>query len=375
MKKINKLTHLFIFMIMAAGLITGCGTEEEVGDASLDLRLSATSVSVGSPISFQLLSSIEGDVSNSAVFIVNGNQIVGSTFTPTEVNDNNEVYAVYNNKTSATKTFASTEVIPSSYTQKVLLEDYTGTWCGYCPRMATITHYLTEFDSRIVPVAIHCPGAPTDPWAYEFALDMTNPANYNTQGQPKGKYNRIYDLDQMQGVYPCPKDPNAYYPQALQFLNQQATLGLAINSTLSGTNLNIKVKVGFATESVPDARLVVTLIEEGLTYDQVNYYAGGGASCDPEFDYSNMPAVIPGFKQDHVLLKSYTDIYGDVIPANQISNGTVWTRDFNVSLPANVTNPNNLKIVAFVLGNGDQIKNREVINVQSAAVGQNQDFD
>lgn len=374
MKKLNKLTQFFILIMMAAGLITACGTEEELGDASLDLRLSTSTVNVGSPVDFQLFSSIEGDVTANAVFYVNGNPIGGSSYTPAEAGTN-EVYAVYQDKISATKTFTANEVVPSAYTQKVLLEDYTGTWCGYCPRMATITHYLTAFDERIIPIAIHCPGAPTDPWAYEFALSMTNPDNYNAQGQPKGKYNRIYDLDQMQGTFPCPSDPNAYYPQALQFLNKQASLGLAINSSLSGNNLNIKVKVGFATDNIPGARLVVTLIEEGLTYNQVNYYAGSNASCDPDFNYSAMPASIPNFKQDHVLLKAYTDIYGDEIPANQIANGTVWTRDFNVQLPPNVTNSNNLKIVAFVLGNGDKNSNREAINVQSAKVGENQDFD
>ncbi|MFA7615627.1 MAG: Omp28-related outer membrane protein [Moheibacter sp.] len=375
MKKLNKLTHLFILMIMSTGLMISCGTEEEVGDASLELTLSSSSVPVGSEISFQLMSSIDGDVSASSTFYVNGVEISGSTFIPTAANDHNEVYGVYDGKTSAVKTFSSTDVVPSAYTQKVLVEDYTGTWCGYCPRMITIVHYLTQFNPNIIPIAIHCPGAPTDPWAYEFALDMTNPANYDAQGQPRGKINRIYELDQLKNIQPCPNDPEGYYPQLLPYLNQQASLGLGINSTLNGNNLNISVKVGFATDSVPDARLVVTLIEDGLAHDQANYIAGSGWTCDPEFDYANMPHTIPNFPQEHVLLKAYTDIYGDVIPQNQIADGTVWTRDFNVQLPPNVTNSNNLTIVAFVLGNGDQIKTREVINVQSAKVGTNQDFD
>lgn len=375
MKKLNNLTHIFVFLTLFSGLLISCGTEEEIGDEMLELTVSAVSVPVGNSISFNVSSSITGDVTSEAVFFVNGEQITGNSFTPTEVNDANEVYATYNGKTTSTKTFASIDVIPSQYTQKVLVEDYTGTWCGYCPRMATIVHYLTEYSDRIVPIAIHCPGAPTDPWAYEFAQDMTNPANYNAQGQPKGKINRIYNLDQLQGTYPCPNDPTVYYPQFQSYLNQTASLGLAINSSLNGNNLSIQVKVGFATDAIPNARLVVNLIEDGLTHEQVNYYSGGNSNCDPEFNYTSMPDHIPNFPQEHVLLKSYTDIYGDPIPSNQIANGTVWTKDFNVSLPSNVTNSQNLKIVAFVLGNGDQISTREAINVQSAPVGVNQDFD
>lgn len=362
-------------MMMSVTLTISCGTEEEVGDASLELNLSANSVSVGSPISFQLLSSIDGDVSNLSTFFVNGQQIEGNSFIPTEANPSNEVYGIYNGKTSAVKIFASTDVVPSAYTRKVLLEDYTGTWCGYCPRMVSVVHYLAEYSDRIVPVAIHCQGAPTDPWAYEFWEDMANPQNYNALGAPKGKFNRIYALNQFEGAHPCPNDPSVYYAQAQEFLNQPANLGLAINSSLSGNSLNIGVKVGFATDSVPEARLVVMLIEDGLKYNQVNYYAGSGLSCDPEFDYANMPNPIPNFGQEHVLLKAYTNIYGDVIPQAQIAEGNVWSRDFNVQLPANVTNANNLSIVAMVLGNGDQIKTREVLNVQSAKVGVNKDFD
>ncbi|MFA5618797.1 MAG: Omp28-related outer membrane protein [Weeksellaceae bacterium] len=377
MKKITKHTHILILLLFIGSFIVSCGTEEDVDAESLELTLSTDSIPVGSPISFQLNSSIAGNVSGQAQFFVNGEQIDGSVYTPQEVRDDNTVYATYNGQTSESKTFASIPVVPSAYTQKVLIEDYTGTWCGYCPRMVTILHYLTasEYSDRIVPVAIHCPGAPTDPWVYEFALDMTMPDNYNAMGQPKGKINRIYDLDQMQGSYPCPSDADVYLPQLLPYLNQTAALGLGINSTRNGNNLEINVKVGFATDDLPNAKLVVNLIEDGLNYNQVNYYAGGSYNCDSEYNYSQLPNPIPNFPQEHVLLKSYTDIYGDDIPQGQISQGNVWQRNFSVQLPDNVSNPNNLKLVAFVLGNGDQIKNREVINVQIAPVGVNQDFD
>src|SRR5690606_39958781 len=48
------------------------------------------------------------------------------------------------------------------------------------------------------------------------------------------------------------------------------------------------------------------------------------------------------FPQKHVLLKSYTDIFGDDIPASQVEDGNVYSQDFNVSLPSNVTNSQNL---------------------------------
>lgn len=375
MKILNKLLVLTGFLTFFSFVILSCGTEEELADEMLELNLSDNSVQVGNSISFTLNSSIKGDVTSQAIFYVNEEPIEGNIYVPQTPKDDNTVYGEYDGRVSATKTFASVESIPSEYTQKVLIEDYTGTWCGYCPRMVTILNYLTEYSDRIIPVAIHCLGAPLDPWTYEYNLDMTNPDNYNAQGQPKGKINRIYELDQLQGTYPCPYDRDVYTPQLLPYLNETAVLGLGINSSLSGNNLSIDVKVGFVTDDIPEARLVVNLIEDGLKHEQTNYYAGSGNTCDPEYDYANMPQHIPDFPQEHVLLKSYTDIFGDVIPQQEIADGNVWTRNFNVQLPDNVTNSDNLTIVAFVLGNGDEISNREVINVQSAKINTEQDFD
>jgi len=375
MKKLNNLTHIFIFLTLFSTLLISCGTEEDASDEMLELTVSSLSVPVGSQITFNLSSSMAGDVTGEAAFFVNGEQITGNSFTPIEVNDANEVYATYNGKTTGTKTFASTDVIPSQYTQKVLFEDYTGTWCGWCPRMNTIVHYLTDYSDRIIPIAIHTQGSPLDPWLYEYALDMQSSSNYNAGAAPAGQINRTHHFNPFSDDYGCPNTPEIYYPQLDEFLNRTAPLGLAINSTLTGNSLNITVKVGFATDNVPEARLVVNLIEDGLVHSQYNYFSGSGATCDPDFDYANMPHPIPNFQHNHVLLKSYTDIYGDPIPQDQISDGAVWTKNFNVSLPSNVTNSQNLTIVAFVLGNGNQISTREAINVQSAPVGVNQDFD
>lgn len=375
MKKLNNLTHIFIFLTLFSGLLVSCGTEEDPADEMLELTLSAASVPVGNSISFSVSSSIAGDISSEAVFFVNGEQITGSSYTPAEVNEANEVYATYNGKTTGTKTFASTEVLPSQYTQKVLFEDYTGTWCGWCPRMNTIVHYLTEYSDRIIPIAIHTQGSPQDPWLYEYALEMQSPDNYNAGAAPAGQINRTHSFNPFSQQYPCPTTASVYYPQLDEYLNRVPPLGLAINSSLSGNSLNITVKVGFATDNVPGARLVVTLLEDNLIHPQYNYYSGQNVTCDPEYDYSNMPQPIPGFRHDHVLLKSYTDIYGDIIPEDQISDGSTWMWNQTVSLPSNVTNSQNLTIVAFVLGNGDQISNREAINVQSAPVNTNQDFD
>lgn len=373
MKKFIILSKVFSFLLFSFAFLISCGTEEDPASQTIQVNLSETTVSVGTPISFTASSSLAGDITTQATFFVNNTQIEGNTFTPTTVNPSNQVYAVYEGIQSPSLTFASIEEIPSEYTQKVLVEDYTGTWCVYCPRMASILEYLSDYSENIIPVGIHTPGAPTDPWAYEYAADMQ--VKYSAQGAPKGKFNRIHTVNQFENTALCPFDPELYKPQADPYLNQTAKLGLAINSNLSGSNLTIDVKVGFAVDALEEARLVVYLIEDGLTYNQYNGYSGSGLTCDPNYNYSAMPHPIPNFPQKHVLLKSYTDVYGDVIPQNAIANGAIWSRQLNVQLPDNVTNAQNLSIVAFVLGEGSTIQTRPVINVQSAKINTNQPFD
>src|SRR5690606_23414797 len=128
MKKLNNLTHIYtIFAFFSLVFLSSCGTEEDLGNQTLAISQSASSVAVGNTITFTATNSLDGDVSGEAVFFVNGTEIPGNTFTPTEVNEANEVYATYNGLTSNTLSFTSTETTPGAYTQKVLVEDYTGT--------------------------------------------------------------------------------------------------------------------------------------------------------------------------------------------------------------------------------------------------------
>ncbi len=376
MKKLNKLTHIFIFLLICSGLMISCGTEEEPHANALTVTLSTPSVQVGNAITFMASSLNDGDLTSTSTFFVNGEQIEGNTYTPSVANDSNEVYATYNGLTSAVVNFSSFDLVPSEYTQKVLVEDYTGTWCSYCPRMAQILDFFTEYNDNVIPIAIHCEGAgEPDPWVYEHWAQMAHVNNYNAGGQPKGKINRIYNVDMLIGSQPCPNNAEGYHPQIDPYLNQSAPLGLSINSTLSGNSLNINVKVGFATGDISNAKLVVNLIEEGLTHNQANAYYGSSFPNCPfnQGAYNQNP--IPNFPQKHVLLKSFTDIFGDAIPTGEVEEGNIWSRDLNVTLPSNVTNANNLYIVAFVVGNGNEVKTRAALNVQRAKVGTFQDFD
>lgn len=349
---------------LTSNTITFVSRDENVD--VLTITADAEQVAVGNEITFTAMSQNTGEVTQNATFFVNGNEIEGNVFVPNTVNEANQVYATWTDYTSNTLTFASVENQPTVYTQKVLVEDYTGTWCGYCPGMNNVLNHFTAYNANVIPVAIHCDD---DPYQFEFQQQLQ--AEYGTIGLPKAQINRINSLELYveNFIIDYCGTNETYYQELIQpYLDETAPLGLAINSSLNGNSLNFEVQIGFLVNEISNAKLVVYLLEDDLLHEQTNYFAGDGSSDCP---YSSQPQHIEDFEHNHVLRKAYTDIFGDTIPANEIAENNIYTRNFEVSLPAEIESTEHLSLVAFVMGNA----NNEVINAQYVHVGEEQDFD
>jgi hypothetical protein len=145
-------------------------------------------------------------------------------------------------------------------------------------------------------------------------------------------------------------------------LCDNAELGLAVSPTLDGNNMSVDVQVKFSEGFTFDnTTLVVMVLEDGLIADQENYtsYYGG-------------VSVISNFQHDHVLRSSLTNVAGDAVSSNDLVN-SIYSRTFNVSVPSNVANTDNMSIVAFVSNdnfNGDSY----VINSRVGHFGEVQTF-
>ncbi|WMW77694.1 Omp28-related outer membrane protein [Flavobacterium sp. 20NA77.7] len=238
----------------------------------------------------------------------------------------------------------STPVTPiaGKFTKNVLIEDFTGTWCGYCPRVAYGIEKVLEQNITAVPVAIHRGNDP-----YNFAEGSTLESQINLTGYPTAMINRTLDW-----AYPEPNN-------TIQVKNQtgpNADLGIAMNSTVANGTINLDVKVKFDA-NMTGLKLVVYALENNLIYNQTNYtsYYGG-------------VSTIQNFEHDNVLRASLTNILGDAITSNT-NDGDIYTRNFTVNVPSNVANASNLSFVAFVIGTDNK-----AINVRAALPNVNQTF-
>ncbi|NOU62091.1 Omp28-related outer membrane protein [Marinifilum caeruleilacunae] len=234
---------------------------------------------------------------------------------------------------------------PASYTTKILLEDYTGTWCGYCPRVAHAMEEAIAQNGNIIGIGVH------DDSDMGFTHVKSMLQKYNISGFPTAVLNRSAKwLETFATLNP--------------FLEKESDLGIALESSLNNTTVTGKIKIGFKADLTKSIDYVIYLVEDKVVANQVNYY--NDVSSSPYYNKGN---PIVGFEHANVLRKTITDVYGDIIPEDYTKTGNVIEADFSVELDTYV--PENCYIVAFVLEEGGE----EIINTQIVKVGSNQDFD
>ena len=214
--------------------------------------------------------------------------------------------------------------ITGLFKKRVLLEDYTGTWCGNCARVSYAIGKVFEQTDKAVAIAIHNGNDP-----YHFAgiqplKDLISPNN--ELELPQSRLNRTT-------VWTFPEPTNIQ--QAINFTSNNCGLGLAMKSTVADGAISLDVEVKLA-QNFSNLKLVVYVLENHLIYPQRNYttYFGG---VNP----------IPNFEHNHVLRAPLTTLLGDALIGTTF--GKTINTHFSVAVPANVTNAANVSFVAFVV--------------------------
>lgn len=304
---------------------------------SLKVVPDAASVTVGEgyPFSFKVFGivaeGLEMDISALSSICVNGNPVPGLTFTPTAVGEY-AVHAVYKAKTSPAVTVRMTADAPQSFSHNVLVEEFTGTWCPYCPRASWAVELLHKQTGRVHVAAIHCSSKQgTDPWNFtEIAILKTALRFYDDF--PTCYLNR-------QGKWKSPEYDNVSQP--VDLLQENSPYGISIASQVGGT-----VDVTFVfRQAVPSARYVVYLLEDGLKYHQYNYYLTNNSSGLPSL-YGGA-YLLSDFTHNDVVRKALTSAVGDNIPAGQSDAGVTYKA--SLPLPSYEGNAENSKVMVILL--------------------------
>lgn len=286
---------------------------------------------------------------DSSITMADGTILTGNTY-DTTTEGTFTFTATYNSLVS-NETQIDVLPSPASFQKNVLIEDYTGTWCGYCPRVSYGIELVKAETDKAVVVAIHRQDEYNfNAQALESLIGLT--------GYPTAMLNRTISWG-----YPEPNNIG----QVINLTNGSSDLGLSINPTITDNTMNIQIEVKFGIDySLAELALVVYVLEDDLFSDQDNYteYYGGAS-------------VLTDFEHDHVLRASLTDLLGDPIPQSSMTADNIFTQTITTNIPSNVTNSDNLSIVAIVVnssGNGTPGSSNQAINSRSAYFGDTQTF-
>ncbi|RDK84176.1 Omp28-related outer membrane protein [Marinirhabdus gelatinilytica] len=290
-----KLKALFI-IALATLTLTSCTKSEDFSSFLEDDTV--TQIEVGlvyrpaslrnQAVDFALFDEDGTDISAGATFYVDGTALEESTFS-SDVEGTFEVYAEFDNNgtTATTETETFSVVVPK---RKVSIEDHTGTWCGYCPRVTEAIEKVHDITDNITVVAIHNNDEMTV--AFEELLRQ----EFEVFGFPTGRLNRTSNWS-----------PPYEATDVTSMAGEDSAMGIGISSSINGSTLNATISVS-SEEGLTGNKLVVYLVEDGIIADQVNYL-----NNDPNSQYYQQGDPIVGFVHDDVLRASLTDIFGNNI--------------------------------------------------------------
>lgn len=345
---------IFIPLLVVVLSITSCSKQEDFTNlgvkpvADLENGLVYRKASLkNQEITFQLFDDSGDEILENVTFFVDDTALEGNTFV-SAVDGTFELYAEFllNNEEVVTETESFQVISPI---KKPVVEDYTGTWCGYCPAVSAAIDDLLEQTSAISVIAIHNGDEMSLPIEPVIREGLGVP-----EGSPRARIDRTV-------VWGTPSPASFPVAEVLPYIGNPSTTAIAITSVVQDQTLFASVTIA-SEEALEDKKLVLYLVEDGILADQTNYYDG-----DPTSPYHNLGDPIEDFEHNHVLRANLSDVLGDLIPNTPAL--TDYTADFSFDLPSDFVTAN-LHLVAMIV----DMENL-AINSQNALVGEEKPFE
>jgi len=276
-----------------------------------------------------------------------------------------EITGVFDMDSSDNCTSHTVSGLAFTPTRHVVVEEGTGTWCGWCPRGAVAMETVNGDASRpnFIGIAVHN-GDPMTVTAYD------NGANFS--GFPGMNVNRKY-----LGESVSTTAMEGFYDQAVV---EPTNCDIAVTGTYdAGGSITAVVTATFAAEITTEHRLAAILVENGVTgttsgYDQSNYYSfqsqdlalvSPNSGSMPNFDWQNAtnPVIAGDMTYDHV----GRDLYGGY--DGQASSITLpaaanSSQSYTFSGSVGSYNPSNCHVVGLIINSATG----EIMNANEASM-------
>lgn len=275
--------------------------------------------------------------------------------TVVEENISVEITAVNSNSDGNPSNNTSANIINTvsqNSTKVVLIEEGTGTWCGYCPRGAVAMDYMDQnHPTTFAGVAVHN-GDPMTVTAYDNGADFS--------GFPGANVDRV-----ILGGDVSNNDFETYHNDRKDLI---VPAGLDLTATINGNAITLNASATFRTPfTASNFRLGVIMSEDNVTgtgsgYNQTNYYANNALGAMGGFE--SLPDPVPAAQMvyNHVgraLLGGYDGQTGSVPAA--ITDGQVVNYTFNYTVPSTSVRGNmHATLVLIDQANGEVVNAKQI---------------
>ena len=241
------------------------------------------------------------------------------------------------------------------YPRRIVMEEATGTWCGWCVRgLETINRMNKEYPDNFIAIGIHNQD------------EMANWLNYEGVAKRFSSYpscviNRqmLYDPD-----YPTIRTIVEYLKNSAEATISASALFARSDS--SAVTVTTETTFGFSDQGQDNYRIAYVVVEDQVgPYSQKNYYDGSSLPTDDYmYSWTQQGGLVSVLFND-VARAVYTDADGlkSSIPAT-IEEGKAYKYTYAFNLPQNIQNLKNIRIVTLLI----DTKNGEIMNAAQTAV-------
>ena len=213
------------------------------------------------------------------------------------------------------------------YSQRnVLLEEFSGTWCGYCPFGADSINAIQQRLNNVIVLEYH----------YNDSMSTTNGDELINTLNPAFPFASI-DRIQFPGHSMTPIRRELWGQRSLERSAVDPTFSIVLTPNYNSGNRNIELNITLKTLSELSGtyRINVVITEDSLNYKQKFYPLEGG-------DYDIYP-----YFHNHTVREMITGTYGEVLNSSSLAIDTEIQKTYNFTLNQGY-NENQCHIVVFI---------------------------
>lgn len=228
-------------------------------------------------------------------------------------------------------------VLGKTYPRRVVVEEMTGTWCGWCVRgYVALQEMVEKYPNDFIGLAYHVDDEMAD------AKNANDIVSMLGGSCPSCVVNR-----NMKTLFDCNPEKMENYVLSVKDLAVADIKGEMVVLDADTTKVMMKTYTEFATDGEQPYAIAYVVVENGVgPYAQANYYSGASSEF---YGYEKQGKYV-ALVYDDVVRGVYGGAEGvDGSVPSEINQGQTYEYQYELTLPSNVKCKSNIAVVALLV--------------------------